>query len=202
MPLRSSALRFTSRALTTSAERFAFKSSYEESVAQRSRGRLAITVGEAYLATSRTVSFFDAGGAMVGGYVLRTEPEFRCLRAIPDAHRAAALASLQRARPRELSELTCVWRGGGFSTAAFGAFGWPRIVADCVARGRERILGVGFENNANDLYAVAGPELLYEGPSSSEEMPAKVHVYAFTKPRLVVSFTLNFFLQMPRRIFK
>ncbi len=192
-------MRYSLRPLSSSTDLHRFKSEYEENVARRSSNQLRLSLPYDYLASSRTMGFFDRAGTLVAGYVLRSGPEFRCLRAIPPEVRASSQV-LRDVSVHDLSELTCIWRNRGISQASFGAVGWPRIIFDCMVSGRKYILGLGFENKANDMYGVAAPELLYEGRSAAPETQANVYIYLYSRTRLAANFAVNFVSQMPGRI--
>ena len=188
------------RALSTGEEREEFRRGYEANAAGRSGARLRTSVPLEYVATSRAVGCFR-GGRLLAGYVLRYEAPFRCLRVVPeDVQEASPL--LRGAAEGDLCELTCIWRNDGISPSAFGLKVWPRIVRDSALGGRRYILGLGFDNKMNDTYQVCSPALIYRGPSAAAEIDATVHVFAFTRPRIVANFLTNFALQMPRRLLR
>ena len=79
---------------------------------------------------------------------------------------------------------------------------WPKIILDCVRSRRRYILGLGFENRLNDTYQVWSPRLIYRGPSAAPETSTRVHIFAFSRPRLVANFVTNFLLQVPRKLLR
>ena len=62
------------------------------------------------------------------------------------------------------------------------------------------MLGLGFENRMNDTYQVWSPQLIYRGPSAAPETSVGVHIFAFSRPRIVANFVTNFVLQVPAKL--
>ena len=178
-----------------------FKAGYERNLAERSSNELELSLPIDYLSTSRVVGVFDRRGQLLGGFVMRFEPPFRCLQAVPEAvkSRSPLLLSVPDA---QLCELTCIWRNRALSTMAFATAVWPRIILDCVRSQRKYILGLGFENRMNDTYQVWSPQLIYRGPSAAPETSAGVHIFAFSRARIVANFVTNFVLQVPRKLLR
>lgn len=159
---------YTIRRLTTDAEITAFQQGYGTNIAERSHGDLKIELPMEYLLGAQVFGVLDRAGRLVAGYVVRCDPPFRCLRAVPDdVKRADPL--LREVPERDLCELTCIWRNDGISAARFGTSVWPRIVMDCARAGRRFILGLGFEDRMNDIYQVWSPIKIYVGPSAAAE---------------------------------
>lgn len=189
----------TVRPIEHADELASFKAGYERNLAERSNHELALELPAEYLATSRVLGVLDRASRVVGGFVLRFEPPFRCLRAVPDDVRAAS-PLLRSVAEADLCELTCIWRARELSTTRFALTVWPRIIAACVRSGRRYILGLGFENRMNDTYQVCSPHTIYRGPSAAPETPTAVHVFAFSRPRIVANFVTNFALQVPGKL--
>lgn len=177
----------------------AFKAGYQENLAERSRNQLALSLPIEYLATSCTMGVFTGTGELIGGYVLRLAPPFRCLRAVPDSVIMQSVL-LQSVPESKLCELTCIWRSRALPTTAFATRVWPRIIVDCVGARRKYILGLGFENRMNDTYQVWSPHRIYHGPSAARETQATVHIFAFSRSRIVANFLTNFLLLVPRKL--
>src|SRR5258708_3082633 len=62
-----------------------FKAGYEKNLRERSSNELELSLPIDYLSTSRVVGVFDRRGQLLGGFVMRFEPPFRCLQAVPEA---------------------------------------------------------------------------------------------------------------------
>ncbi|MCA9635847.1 MAG: hypothetical protein KC420_07420 [Myxococcales bacterium] len=126
-------------------------------------------------------------GRMVAGWVIQERDPLIVLQAMPPAERAAFLASVDRA---ELLELTAIWRNDGISADAFAAILWPRIILECVARRRPTILGIGYRNTMNEIYARVRPRVIYNGPSQTLA-DTEVFVYAYTPATLCATYLSN-----------
>jgi hypothetical protein len=174
----------------------AFKAGFEQNLAERSCGAIVLSLPLSYLTSSEVTGIVDERGELLGGFVMRYGPPFRCLQAVPDDVQRGS--PLLRAVPEaELCELTCIWRERRLPTTRFATHVWPRIIGRCVRSKRRLILGLGFENRMNDTYQVWSPHLIYRGPSAAEETPTTVHVFAFGRARIVANFVTNFALQVP-----
>jgi hypothetical protein len=178
-----------------------FKAGYEKNLSECSSNELQLSLPIEYLSTSRVVGVFDSRGQLLGGFVMRFEPPFRCLQAVPEAVKSRS-PLLQSVPDAGLCELTCIWRNRALSTTAFATAVWPRIILDCVRSQRKYILGLGFENRMNDTYQVWSPQLIYRGPSAAPETSVGVHIFAFSRPRIVANFVTNFVLQVPAKLLR
>lgn len=185
--------------LTSDEELQTFKAGYEQNLAARSSQELTLSLPLDYLASSEVMGVLGAQRQILGGFVMRYAPPFRCLRAVPPEVQARS-ALLRSVPETALCELTCIWRHPQLSTARFGSWVWPRIIGRCVRSRRRYILGLGFDNRMNDTYQAVPPLLLYHGPSAAAETATTVHVFAFSRPRILANFITNFLLQMPRRL--
>jgi len=179
----------------------AFKAGYEKNVAERSHNKLVLSLPLAYLSSSEVTGIVGERGELLGGFVMRYAPPFRCLQAVPDDVQRES--PLLRAVPaRDLCELTCIWRDRRLPTTRFATRVWPGIIARCVRSKRRLILGLGFDNRMNDTYQVWSPHLIYEGPSAGADTPTSVHVFAFGRARIVANFVTNFALQVPVKLLR
>ncbi|MEZ4449220.1 MAG: hypothetical protein R3B09_07045 [Nannocystaceae bacterium] len=166
----------------------AFKSGYDGQIAARSGGSLASVVQLDYLrAASRPMGCFDRAGRMIAGWVIQERAPLIVLRAMSAGARAAFLAEVDRS---QLLELTAIWRNDGISGDAFAALLWPRIIAECVTRGRPRILGIGYRNPMNEIYGRMGPRLIYHGPSQTLA-DTEVFVYCYSRASLCATYLSN-----------
>ncbi len=179
----------------------AFKAGYEQNLAQRSSGGIVLSLPLVYLASSEVTGVYDARGGLVGGFVMRYAPPFRCLQAVPDEVQRASPV-LRSVPEAELCELTCIWRNARLPSTRFATRVWPRIILRCVRSKRRLILGLGFDNRMNDTYQVWSPRLIYRGPSAAAETATTVHIFAFGRARIVANFVTNFLLQVPRKLFR
>jgi hypothetical protein len=192
---------YTLKRITLAEELAAFKAGYEQNLAERSSHGLTLSLPLGYLSSSDVTGVLDARGAILGGFVMRYAPPFRCLQAVPDEVRQGS--SLLRAVPEaDLCELTCIWRDRRLSSTRFATRVWPRIIARCVRSRKRLILGLGFDNRMNDTYQVWSPHLIYHGPSAAAETATTVHIFAFGRARIVANFVTNFALQMPRKLLR
>lgn len=166
----------------------AFKAGYDGQIAARSGGTLTSVVRLEYLrAASRPTACFDRHGRMVAGWVIQERDPLIVLQAMPAAERAAFLATTERG---QLLELTAIWRNDGISADAFAAIVWPRIIFDCVTRGRAHILGIGYRNTMNEVYGRVRPRLLYSGPSQTLA-DTEVFVYCYSRASLCATYCSN-----------
>lgn len=176
------------RVITEEGDLAAFKAGYDGQIAARSGGALASVVRLEYLrAASRPLACFDRRGRMVAGWVIQEHDPLIVPQAMPPAERAAFLAAVDRA---ELLELTAIWRNDGISADAFAAILWPRIILECVARRRPTILGIGYRNTMNEIYARVRPRVIYNGPSQTLA-DTEVFVYAYTPATLCATYLSN-----------
>lgn len=175
-------LRF--RLLRTESERQVFLDRFVRQLARRSGGALTLDAPVERIAhCTRVVGIFDARGEMVGGYVINEARPLVLLEVVPPVDRAAWLPRVQA---QEVCELNLIWRGPGLGHTRFALVVWPRIILDCITRGRRWILGSGYDNRLDRWYRALDPELLYEGPSTTSGL--LIYVYAFTRARLVATY--------------
>jgi hypothetical protein len=179
----------------------AFKAGYEQNLAERSSREIVLSLPLSYLSSSEVTGIVDERGELLGGFVMRYAPPFRCLQAVPDDVQRGS--PLLRAVPEaDMCELTCIWRDRGLPTTRFATRVWPRIIARCVRSKRRLILGLGFDNRMNDTYQVWSPHLIYRGPSAAADTATTVHVFAFGRARIVANFVTNFALQVPVKLLR
>lgn len=183
----------TLRVLSADADLLAFKHGYEAALSTRSGDRLRCTVPMEYLRSSVVTGILDDEGALGGGYIVRHEAPFRCLGAVPEAVDPAWLTGKG---PAQMCELTCIWRNDAIDASTYATRVWPRIILDCVTSRKSWILGVGFDNRMNEVYRAGGPVPVYDGPGASAELDTEVHVYAYTRTAMVVTFVRNFVQKM------
>jgi hypothetical protein len=138
-------------------------------------------------AASRTVGCFDASDRLVAGWVVQEADPLIALAAIPELEREAFHARTPR---EQLCELTAIWRNDDISSNAFALIVWPKIVLDCVTRGRSHILGIGYRNTMNDIYSRVRPTLIYQGP---HEVLAdtEVFVYDYSRANMIGTLFAN-----------
>jgi len=174
--------------LTTSSQFSTFKQGYDSQIQRRSDSKLKSIVKTEYLAeASRPMGCFDRQGRMVAGYVVQEWDPLIIPAAMPAEERATFFSNT----PREvLCELTAIWRNDGISGNAFAAIVWPRIILDCITRGKPYILGIGYSNTMNDIYRRVRPRLVYNGPSQTIE-DTEVFIYAYSRPILVATYFAN-----------
>ncbi|MDB5101440.1 MAG: hypothetical protein JWM80_5861, partial [Cyanobacteria bacterium RYN_339] len=137
------------------------------------------------------------GEQLVAGYVIHNGPGFYLLDNVPEADRAAWIAVNAAS---DTCELSMIWRNRGISDVAFALVVWPRIILDCVTNGRRHILGSSYDNPLNQRYQAAQPAMIYAGPSLVHGR--QNFIYAYTRPKLVATFFVNFagkFLGRQRR---
>lgn len=172
-------LRF--RLLESLIERRAFFEAFCLQLADRSGGALSIEPRVERIAhCTRVVGVFDRRGRMVGGYIVNDGPNLVLLSVVPEPERAAWTARVDLA---DVCELNLIWRNDGIGHTAFALAVWPRIIADCVTRGRRYILGSGYANPLDRWYRALDPELIFSGPSTTSGL--HIYVYAFTRTRMV-----------------
>ncbi len=192
---------YTLRRLGSPGELSDFKAGYEQTLAERSSHALTLSLPLDYLSASEVMGVIGPHGSIVGGFVMRYTPPFRCLRAVPDEVRRRS-PLLQSVPETALCELTCIWRHRELSSFRFATRVWPRIIAMCVRSRRRYILGLGFENRMYDTYQVWSPHVIYHGPSAAAETATVVHIFAFGRARIVANFVTNFVLQVPGKLLR
>ena len=166
----------------------AFKQGYDGQMARRSAGAIQSVVKLDYLRrATRPMGCFDRDGRMVAGWVIQEGEPMLVPMAMPSEVRQSALASVPR---EQLCELTAIWRNDGVSANLFAALVWPRLVFDCVTRGRTHILGIGYRNTMNEIYGRIAPTLLYNGPSETIA-DTEVFVYDYSRSSMVGTFIAN-----------
>ncbi len=174
--------------LTSEADYAAFKRGYDGQMARRSSGAIRSVVKVEYLRrATHPMGCFDAAGRMVAGWVIQERPPMLVPMAMPEDLRGRYLASVM---PDQLCELTAIWRNGGITANAFAAVVWPRLVFDCITRGRRHILGIGYRNTMNEIYGRIAPTLVYNGPSQTIA-DTEVFVYDYSRSSMVGTLAAN-----------
>jgi len=174
--------------ITSEADYAAFKRGYDGQMARRSGGATRSVVKVEYLRqATRPMGCFDAAGRMIAGWVIQEDQPMLVPMAMPTDVRGRYLASVPRA---QLCELTAIWRNDGISANLFAAVVWPRLVFDCITRGRRHILGIGYRNTMNEIYGRIAPTLIYNGPSQTIA-DTEVFVYDYSRRSMVGTLVAN-----------
>lgn len=178
-----------------------FQVNFEKNIAERSQNEHPVTLPIDYLKKSKVIGVFNKKNEMVAGWVLNFKAPFRILEAIP-AEQYAKNEFLQKTPEKDLCEVTCIWRSSKILPLYFGLVVWPRVVLSCVHAKRRYIIGGDLQNKTRDLYEVASPIMIYKGPSVSIHTHSKedVHIFAFTRTRLIANYMRNFLMLFPVRL--
>ncbi|KIG17874.1 hypothetical protein DB30_02497 [Enhygromyxa salina] len=178
---------YSFRELCSRSEHQRFLDGFCAQLERRSQGAFTLNPPVERIAhCTRIVGVFDAHGELVGGYVVNDGPTLVLLSVVPEPQREAWSRDVDLS---DVCELNLIWRDG-IGHTAFALLVWPRIIADCVTRGRSVILGSGYENKLDRWYRALDPELVYEGPSTTSDNV--IFVYAFTRARLVGTYCASF----------
>lgn len=177
-----------------------FQVNFEKNITERSQNKHPVTLPMDYLKKAKVIGVFNKNREMVAGWVLNFKAPFRILDAIPPEHYAKN-KFLQKTSEKDLCEITCIWRSSKISSLHFGLVVWPRVILSCVNSKRRYIIGGNLQNKTRALYEVASPLMIYNGPSASSHTHSNddVHVFAFTRSRMIANYVSNFVMLFPVR---
>lgn len=178
-----------------------FQINFEKNITERSQNKHPVTLPLEYLKKSKVMGVFNRKNEMVAGWVLNFKAPFRILEAIP-TEEYAKNKFLQKTPEKDLCEATCIWRSSKISSLHFGLVVWPRVVLNCANSKRRYIISGSLQNKTRDLYEVGSPLMIYKGPSVSihTHSTGDVHVFAFTRTRIIVNYMSNFLMLFPMRL--
>lgn len=158
-------------------------------------GRAAgVPVDLPYLQRTRVIGFFDASGALVGGYVINDRPPFRYLAAVD----ISAEDLLGADRLPHFRECTCIWMDRRLRLVDR-----MRVYLKCVrdmSRGdRKYVLGGSCHAAVAAVQRQGMPHVLYEGEVTVGGATVQASIYYGTRVTLWAGFFKGLVRRLVRR---